>query len=326
MRYYIKIVLISMICLLINTGGTAQNYDVQGLGFNFQGTITDENGIPLVTQGVPLKFTLIDAISGSLLYEEERTITTDAFGIVIWQIGSYDYFTYTALKAIDFSNPEMDVYLKVELKSSKTDNWIEISNESLLPAPYAKVAANGLPVGSIMPFAGNKNALPKGWLVCDGSKIDSVDYPGLYAVISHNWGGAGTSFKLPDLRGAFLRGVDGGVNEDPDKASRYALYTGGKTGANTTGTYQNDATGKVNTFKLDLSGGHQHGFDYLNTNNQWRTSITTTGYRYLISGTPVLSETIDNGTVPSVHTHTINGGGDKESRPNNAAVYYIIKY
>lgn len=42
---------------------------------------------------------------------------------------------------------------------------------------------------------------PTGWLICDGSALNIVDYPDLYAVIGTNYGGVlGVSFSLPDLR------------------------------------------------------------------------------------------------------------------------------
>ncbi len=48
------------------------------------------------------------------------------------------------------------------------------------------VASNGVPTGSIMPFAGE--AAPAGWLVCDGSSIKAMSYPALYSVIKTAYG------------------------------------------------------------------------------------------------------------------------------------------
>jgi len=43
---------------------------------------------------------------------------------------------------------------------------------------------------------------PEGWLVCDGSEIDTNDYQyrDLYEQIGTTYGGGNRSFKLPDLR------------------------------------------------------------------------------------------------------------------------------
>jgi microcystin-dependent protein len=71
------------------------------------------------------------------------------------------------------------------------------------------VADLGVPIGAIMPFAGNN--LPRGYLLCDGSEVEIVKFPDLFDIIGNTYGipeiGFGT-FKLPDLRGRFPLGRD----------------------------------------------------------------------------------------------------------------------
>ena len=83
-----------------------------------------------------------------------------------------------------------------------------------------------MPVGSIIPFAGNAEKVPDGWLLCNGRAMSSNDYLELYDTIGTNFGNGSTDtrpvaitgdFNLPDLRGMFLRGVD-----DPDGDSGLA--------------------------------------------------------------------------------------------------------
>ena len=70
-----------------------------------------------------------------------------------------------------------------------------------------------VPVGSIIPFAGQAAAVPTGYLLCDGSEILTSSYPQLFAVIGYLYkplatlSGSGT-FALPDLRGRFPLGAD----------------------------------------------------------------------------------------------------------------------
>lgn len=81
------------------------------------------------------------------------------------------------------------------------------------PAVYEKISIglswkntndNVLPVGSILAYGGD--AAPAGFLEADGSELSATTYPQLYAALGCAWGcGAGT-FRLPDLRGFFLRG------------------------------------------------------------------------------------------------------------------------
>ena len=57
---------------------------------------------------------------------------------------------------------------------------------------------------------------PTGWLKADGSAISRSTYDNLFAAIGATYGiGNGTStFSLPDLRGEFIRGLDGGRGVD----------------------------------------------------------------------------------------------------------------
>ena len=73
------------------------------------------------------------------------------------------------------------------------------------------------PPGTVLPFAG-ANA-PAGFLLCDGSAVSRTEYAELFAVIGTTWGAGNgsTTFNLPDLRGVFLRGVDGGRGFDPGR-------------------------------------------------------------------------------------------------------------
>lgn len=51
----------------------------------------------------------------------------------------------------------------------------------------------------------------QGWLVCDGAVVERRRYPRLFRVIGETYGAGdgSTTFKLPDYRGIFLRGLGG---------------------------------------------------------------------------------------------------------------------
>lgn len=61
-------------------------------------------------------------------------------------------------------------------------------------------AGSGVPVGTIIPFAGN--SVPQGYLLCDGSAISRTTYASLFAVIGtiYGAGDGSTTFNLPDYR------------------------------------------------------------------------------------------------------------------------------
>lgn len=76
---------------------------------------------------------------------------------------------------------------------------------------------SGNPTGTVIIFA--SITVPSGYLVCDGAEISREDYANLFGVIGETFGvGDGnTTFKLPDLRGEFIRGFDGGRGIDSNR-------------------------------------------------------------------------------------------------------------
>lgn len=76
-------------------------------------------------------------------------------------------------------------------------------------------SASGIP-GAIQLFAGS--VAPAGWLMCHGQSVAKADYPLLYAAIGDAYTPAaetsGATFRLPDFRGMFPRGVDAGRGVD----------------------------------------------------------------------------------------------------------------
>ncbi len=150
-----------------------------------------------------------------------------------------------------------------------------------------------LPAGVIMAYGGN--TIPAGWELCDGKALSRTTYSVLFAAINTNWGAGdgSTTFNVPDMRGMFLRGVDGMAGRDPDKASRSASNTGGNIGNN------------VGSFQDDQFESHSHSISGLGSTTQ--TS--------LVGGSAY---------TPGGVTST-NATGGTETRPKNVYVYYIIK-
>lgn len=64
------------------------------------------------------------------------------------------------------------------------------------------------PTGTIIAFAGN--TLPKGYLLCDGSKVSRTTYKKLFDVIGTTYGAGdgSTTFNLPNLTDKFIQGSD----------------------------------------------------------------------------------------------------------------------
>lgn len=184
-----------------------------------------------------------------------------------------------------------------------------------------------VPPGTIVAFAGT--AAPAGWTVCDGSEISRTMYAGLFVAVGINFGGGDgvSTFNLPDLRGRFMRGVDGGAGRDPDAASRTASNPGGP-GGDVVGSLQGAATAAPSSpFTTERVGDHTHA------NGSFSQLLTVSGTNTFIDGDPSASEPNLEQSQPMLltgaHVHRLGGafgsGGDKETRPKNVAVNFIIK-
>ena len=119
----------------------------QSSGITYQAVIYNPNGeelpgvdnpyAPLTNQDVCLQFGIVDA-SGSVEYQEEVQVTTDAFGMVNLLIGTN---TQTGGYAADFAGIQWTAdakFLKVDLdiKGSCTD-FEELSNQPFTYVPFA---------------------------------------------------------------------------------------------------------------------------------------------------------------------------------------------
>jgi len=95
---------------------------------------------------------------------------------------------------------------------SKADDYVLVfrAGEGLLKETRDVFVGDlGVPVGTILPFAGS--AAPYGYLLCDGSEQEIAKYLTLYNVIGTTYGTpfrgqAGLTFVLPDMRGRFPLG------------------------------------------------------------------------------------------------------------------------
>lgn len=166
----------------------------------------------------------------------------------------------------------------------------------------ATIEAAVFPAGLILPF-GNTTA-PTGFLACNDAAVSREDYAALFAAIGTTWGvGDGsTTFNVPDLRGAFLRGT-------------------GSHGSATMADSNPFAGPSVGSTENDQMQGHKHGpptLDYLIsfTEGGGGLGLPSDGNQF---GTPAqTSGPEDDGTNGTPRS------GD-ETRPFAAGVLYCIK-
>lgn len=168
-----------------------------------------------------------------------------------------------------------------------------------------RLAMGLMPAGMVMPFAGPTNTIPVGWLLCDGSAVSSAQYPNLFAAIGAAWGDASddgfteTDFRLPEMRGLFLRGVDHGAGNDPNAGSRMAtgVFSGSVVGSRQSDAFKAHAHDLYGMGDADERGDH---------------------WNYIGPG--------HNSSVKIYNNNPIKNKGGSETRPKNVYVNYVIKY
>ena len=149
------------------------------------------------------------------------------------------------------------------------------------------------------------SSAPTGWLICDGTAVSRPTYSDLYADIGTTWGaGDGTTtFNIPNLKGAFLRGTGTHTETMGDGTTAFV--------GPSVGSFQDDSFQKHQHPMRGDSGGS--GNLVLATNDADKSGVSNT-IDQILSGTGYAEH--DSGGTPRV---------DKETRPFNAGVNFCIK-
>jgi microcystin-dependent protein len=172
-------------------------------------------------------------------------------------------------------------------------------------ATTAFVIANAVPTGSVFYFAAS--SAPVGFLTCNGDTVTNgsgtvqgitANFAALYAILGSTYGSAG---KLPDLRGEFIRGLDGGRGVDSGR---------------TLGSAQAQSYQSHNHTITDP--GHFH----TSISSDGQSSPADTDYTPGEFG----AKNIYENTTSKVTGITIDNSGSTETRPRNIALLACIKY
>ena len=171
----------------------------------------------------------------------------------------------------------------------------------------AAVSASAIPSGAVSAFAGA--SAPSGWLLCNGQAVSRTTYAALFSVVSviYGSGDGSTTFNVPDLRGEFVRGLDGGRGVDAGR-------TLGSAQSDTLKSHTHTATSTV------ADPGHNHGTGAKNTDypNAGGNNIPNP------ESIPRFGATASATTGITVSTD-ITATGGAETRPRNVALNFIIK-
>ena len=165
------------------------------------------------------------------------------------------------------------------------------------------------PAGSV--FYTAATSAPAGYVIADGTSYPTSGIAAdLFAVIGYTYGGSGATFRVPDLRGQFVRSADLGRGVDPGRV--VGSEQGQSMGAHTHN--YTDAYGAIdddypNSY-YDIDGNYLKGF-------QWWWPGTW--------GMPSQDEPNGYGHVPLTSHRTTEANAGGETRPTNVALLPIIK-
>lgn len=156
-----------------------------------------------------------------------------------------------------------------------------------------------LPIGIISPYGGAE--APDKWLLCHGQEVSRIYYAELFEVIGTSFGAGdgSTTFKIPDLRGEFVRGA--GTN------SRSGCGSGGNVGEHQAPTQH------INLQTHMTSNDQWIGAPTVNSQGSNTFDTNSANVTRYIFGQGVSKYA--SGAIPAFFT----------SRPTNTSVNYIIK-
>lgn len=203
-----------------------------------------------------------------------------------------------------------------------------------------EIVSNIAPAGSITAFAGS--SAPDGWIFCQGQELLIEDYPELYAAIGTTWNNAtnptsGSAygnpasgyFRLPDFRGAFLRGAGNPSQGDNTALAGYQTNKTAPNGLKNSSSSVSGSGAKNQLNRTTNSTGSPSGIIERKANRYGANNAGPSGW-YAV--------TAWNSSSSHAHTVSYSGNfsisgtaaaqgmtGDSETRPLNQGVNYIIK-
>ncbi len=115
---------------------------------NYQGVARNAFGNPIPNRAMTLRLSIRNGNStGTIVYSETRTVTTNAGGLYTVQIGSPGTIANTG--SVSSINWQVGAkYLQVEVDPEGGSNFLDLGTTQLVSVPYALNAGTATPVGT----------------------------------------------------------------------------------------------------------------------------------------------------------------------------------
>lgn len=260
---------------------------------------SSRNGIIKANDNVLLAYDAASMTGNNVLTLCPWTSSTNLVGIRATPVQT-ELYKPTVMDSLKFGDNTVQT-------TAMTDAYLEAKIASVINSLNLTML---VPVGTILAFGGNPSTPPTGYLGCLGQYVSISTYQNLFNVIGHNFVKGHTtnlpsgSFWLPDLGGAYLKGV--GASEIWGPLPNI--------GNNYVGQDPMFYVGDIQRYNV---GKHRHMYTDRGVDS-----------KLVGGGSTVNAIKGSNGSYfTEVDTYDVNNNLlNEENRPNSVGVSYIIKF
>ena len=181
--------------------------------------------------------------------------------------------------------------------------------------------STSIPTGVVNPFAGD--TAPVGWLMCSGGTFSATAYPALASLLGSKYGAiSGDNYRLPDLRGRTVAGLDnmGGTDAGRLDLANTLGTTAGTQTHTLTSAEMPTHTHTQNAHGHSLGGGQSFGMAFGGNSGGFATFGVSLAF--INSGTYQGPYSAMDTTATNQNT---GGGGAHNNMQPTMLLNYIIK-